>query len=272
MASCYDPNERIPSLCFNLNTHSLGVGDTLALQDCSDCWRCFRWFWRFDPGSTKDSYTYYNQTTKEWLATRRNYIFRHIYDDTGRFVVKVSVYKSIQRAFECGPTIRWDVGYDTVIVRVKIRLRHIAVDFNACRDMCKEMGMKQKCFSCHWKCNYNKGKFVGVSWISESKLPCCPGTQQKPCSHDEKTAASTCPTCYVCGWDCLYHEGKKKWKLIAQTQDKDGLLCCAGTPDRDISKERECENKNRKEIYMKKCKLIKNARILLWKGCINLLS
>ncbi len=116
MASCYDPNERIPSLCFNLNTHSLGVGDTLALQDCSDCDGV-----SVDFGDStrniKDSYTYYNQTTKEWSATRRNYIFRHIYDDTGRFVVKVSVYKSIQRAFECGPTIRWDVGYDTVIVR-----------------------------------------------------------------------------------------------------------------------------------------------------------
>jgi hypothetical protein len=116
-----------------------------------------------------------------------------------------------------------------------------------CRDMCKEMGMKQKCFNCHWKCNYNKGKFVGVSWMSDNKLPCCTGTQQVPCSRDEKTASSMCPTCYVCGWGCLYNENNKKWELVAQTQNEDGLLCCNGTPERDISAENQCENKNRKD-------------------------
>ncbi len=83
IVSCYDPTEDIPTVCFTLSRDTLQVGDTLYLYDCSDC-RGITVQWGDSVKSYTDSYTYDK-------GQSGNHTFRHIYGDTGRFVIRVSV-------------------------------------------------------------------------------------------------------------------------------------------------------------------------------------
>jgi hypothetical protein len=109
IASCYDPTENIPIVCFTTSGDTVGVGEAFTLKDCSYC-TGITVYWGDSVRSSEDTHTYFQ-------GQSGNHLFRHIYADTGRFIIKVSVYKAIKRGIDCGATFRYGYGYDTVLVK-----------------------------------------------------------------------------------------------------------------------------------------------------------
>lgn len=120
---------------------------------------------------------------------------------------------------------------------------------NSCRNLCYERGLSANCVRCKWDCNYKDGKldfykdtkkYTFLNTFGHSEEDCCRDTLES-CS--PRPSDDACPKCYTCGWDCI--KIRDKYQLVARTENPNNLPCCEGALDRDISAERDCQNKNR---------------------------